>query len=261
MTSLKVINPSEFTDKSWTRPENFLFAQHDSVCPLTVKELAKAMLFMPISFIKDDNGTHLVGVQGFDHDTNYFVAADGTWRGRYLPDRYSVHPFTLARDNSDKERLLLCIDESSGLIKDNTDNEPFFGSDGEISPFINSILDSLKDIESSRAVTVKICESLIRLNLIKPWELKVQDGETSKSVEGLYCIDESTLISLDSDQFISLREIGALPLIYCQLLSMQHAAELARFSNIDSDPRVKALADEIGLTQDDGGNALNFDHL
>ena len=65
---------------------------------------------------------------------------------------------------------------------------------------------------------------------IKERAIKLKSDQGEVPVEGLFRIDEQALNILDKDDFEEVRQAGALPLIYCQLLSMQHLLALAQFA-------------------------------
>ena len=85
--------------------------------------------------------------------------------------------------------------------------------------------------------------------------------EGTKRVGGLFCIDEAALNTLSDETFVELRQSGALPIIYCQLLSMQRISELAQFaqakSKAESTPPSKVLNLD-GVNMD--GN-ISFENL
>lgn len=256
MKNLLPINKSTFADKSWTRSANYLFTANDSACSLSAQELPKAAMCMPTAFMSSEAGFSLVAVLGLQSDTNFFVDPDGNWTGKYVPAQYRVYPFVLARNESEEDQLVFCIDSESGLLKENSSDEAFFDNDGELTPFLKQLMEFLAEVNANNQLALSLCKQLNEFGIIKPWKIQVEMADETKNVEGLYCIDEPALHELSSEKFAELRESGALLLVYCQLLSMQHAIELVQFAQGKSQLPVD---DSISANVSNG--SLNFDNL
>lgn len=67
--------------------------------------------------------------------------------------------------------------------------------------------------------------------VLEPWEIKVKKGDGIQSVEGLYRVNEGKLNKLPAEEFMLLRDSGALVLAYCQLLSIRNNQTLGRLSS------------------------------
>jgi len=217
------ITQTDFAEQRWQRIPNYNFAANDSMCPLVVQELPQAQLSLPIGFARIKEQYAPVALQGLKASSNALVDSQGQWTGRYIPAAYRSYPFALA--NSDDDQKILCFDQDSGLLSDN-EGESFFDEKGDPSIAVQKIMEFLVQVAANRDVTQRICKLLDQHQLIQPWliTLKHDDGETP--IEGLYRIDEAALNALDKETFDDIRRAGSLPLIYCQLLSMQHLQAL-----------------------------------
>jgi hypothetical protein len=244
VANLKVITKTEFTKKSWKRNPDYFFSAKDTICPLGAAELPLAAMCMPLAFSTIDGEYSVVAVQGLQQGVNFFVDAEGKWIGRYIPVAYRGHPFALANNPAKKGELVLCIDSDNGLLIDDDTGEPFFDEDSEPTHSMRETFKFLSYSAAALKAATLICNSLSEHGLLKPWEVKCG----SKKIAGLYCIDEDALDELPSDAYAELRVAGAIPVIYCQLLSMQQISSLTLFS------QQKEEADS--LRQD---NELNFD--
>jgi hypothetical protein len=84
-------------------------------------------------------------------------------------------------------------------------------------------------------------------------------------VEGLYRIDEVALNALSAEPFQEVRAAGALPVAYCQLLSMQHLAVLGELAKAKAEAASRALpvnaAGELDLEFMNDGPMLDFSRL
>lgn len=276
------ITADNFRGKSWKPSPDLRIAAQDAVCALTVQELPNAIMSMPTAFIKLEDQFNLVAVQSLQAGSNYFVSPSNTWLGGYVPAIYRSFPFALLQNESDESQLVLCIDEDSNLIEDNDEHESFVienveaeGEEGEeqtevaadgegkaeLSPALKDVLEFLTHLNAGRNSSRKIIHAVNEHKLIKPWELQIQLETGPQNVEGLYCMDEQAFNQLSDDEVLALKNAGALPLIYCQLLSMSHVAKLAQFANVKSKEESEPAATELdldGLT-DDG--SLSFDNF
>lgn len=237
MANITPITKTNFVDKSWRRHGSYGFAAKDTVAPLVMQELPKAAMVQPIGFILDKERRAIpVAVQGVQPGSNLLVTPEGKWRVAYIPAIYRGYPFSLGTTEDGQQ--LLCIDEDSGQVIDG-EGESFFTEDGEPSKAITDILKFLVQVEKNRRQTRTICHALQQHELIQPWPIKIKSGEQESPVEGLYRIDEQKLNELDKDSFETVRQSGALPLIYSQLLSMQHLPNLAKLA-AQLEPQKKA---------------------
>lgn len=228
MSKFQPISRNLHARQRWQRYRNFYFAAQDTVVTLVVQEFPRAQLALPIAFVQVDNAFIAVAVQGLKPGKNLFVSPDGRWLADYIPAAYRGYPFRLANTETGQE--VLCIDEDSGLITDDPDGEAFFNEDGSPAKVVADILNFLTRVQANRQVTERICAVLQKHQLIQPWSIKVQGEQGEQNIQGLYRIDEAALNALPAEAFIELRQTGALPVAYCQLLSMQHLPKLGRLA-------------------------------
>lgn len=225
MANIKPVTRSAYTDKRWQRYTSYAFAAADAIVPLVMQELPRAQLTLPIGFAIKDEQAYPVAVQGLQPGINLLVGTNGRWLGAYVPAAYRGYPFVLADTEDGKQ--VLCVDEDSGLISDSA-GEEFFTPEGEPAKAIEDILAFLQQVYQERQRTLHICSVLHKHNLIQPWTIQVKAGSEEKHIEGLYRIDEKALNLLEYEAYREVSKAGALPLAYCQLLSMQHLQNLAR---------------------------------
>ncbi len=217
-------------------------------------EIPKAALHMPIAFCRIGGSFELIAVQGLEPDCNYLVDSSGNWLGGYIPELYQNYPFSLA--SSDNQQVL-CIDTDSDLISDN-EGYPFFFDD-QPSSEIQEILKSLSKFTSNHLITKQMCKMLEQFELLEIWPISVKKEEREVAVSGLYRVAESKFNTLPAESLIKLRDKGALPLIFCHLLSMQNLALIAQWSKpFDSSSRVP---EELSFNLPENGGNINFDGL
>lgn len=219
---------SQFTGKRFLRPSNYRFAAKDTIAALVAQEFPKAALSLPIGFVAIGDGFAPVAVLGLQSGQNLFVSLEGRWLGGYIPAIYRGYPFLLA--DVEQGRQVLCINDAHGAVSE-TEGEVFFGVDEQPTEAIKDILNFLNQVASNRLGTMKVMAVMQKHQLIAPWPIKLQSGaQREQIVEGFYRIDEVALNNLPAAAFEEVRQAGALSLIYCQLLSMQHLPTLGKLA-------------------------------
>ena len=168
----------------------------------------------------------LLAITSLRSDSNLFVGADGRWLTDYVPASLRAYPFMLVKPD-DSNDLVLCVDEESDLVLEAGQGEAFFDVEGTSSQALKDVMSLLSNIERSRIVTQVAVDALQSEGLIQAWPLNIQTGEQTLAVNGLYRIDEAGLNALPEDSFLRLRKVGALPVAYAQLLSMNQLAQLS----------------------------------
>jgi len=264
MTELAAITTERHAGKMWKHVTYYAFAAERTVIPLVGAELSKVAPAMPAGFIKLDAGYQLVAITSLQPGINLYVAPDGKWLGAYIPAALRAYPFQLAQQEGAGE-FMLCIDEASGLVVENTeDGNAFFDDQDQPTQGIKDILDFLTAIKASRDATEGAVNALADAGLIMPWKINLKQGEKVVPVEGLFSIDEAALNKLDDEDFLAVRKAGGLALAYAQLLSMNQLAVLERLGELQGQilEQQAATAEAANLTgfslgEDEG--SLMFD--
>ena len=264
MTELAAINPERHAKKVWKKVTDYAFAAEQTVIPLVGAELSKAVLAMPTGFIKLDVGYQLVAITSLKPGTNLCVAPDGKWLSGYIPAALLGYPFKLAQHEGAGE-FILCINEASGLVVENTeDGNAFFDDQDQPTQGIKDILDFLTQIEASRDVTEGAVNALADAGLITPWEINLKEGEKVVPVDGLFRIDQAALMKLDDEGFLAVRNARGLALAYAQLLSINQLVVLERLGELQGQILEQQAANSeaanltgFSLSEDEG--SLMFD--
>jgi hypothetical protein len=263
MTELAAISPERHGQKVWKHVSGYAFAATDTAIPLVGVELSKVAPAMPIGFIKQEGGYQLVAITSLQPGTNLYVAPDGEWLGAYIPAALRAYPFKLGQQES-AENLILCINEASGLVVDNTEyGNAFFDDQDEPTQGIKDILNLLTEVEANRAVTQRTVNALADAGVITPWAINLKQGEKVVPVEGLFQVDEAALNKLDDEDFLTVRKAGGLSVAYAQLLSINQLAVLERLGEIQGQILEQTANSEaanltgFSLAEDEG--SLMFD--
>lgn len=253
MSNFQAVSTTTHADKRWKRYDSYNFAAKDLVIPLVAQEFPHALMHMPVGFIKQEDDFVPVAILGLQSGQNLFVAPDGRWIGSYIPAAYRIYPFQLA-NSTDGQRVLV-IDDDSGLVVDSGSNEGevFFDEDGNPARALQDVLDFLVQLQGYKELTQSMSAVLAGHKLIHPWPITIQSEAGERKIEGLYRIDEAALTALPEEAFADLRRAGALPIAYCQLLSMQHLQTLGKLA--------EAHNNTGQLEPDVAGGELNLDFL
>ena len=225
MSSIHVVSKERHAGKRLQRYTSYAHTAGDAVAPLALDEIARACVAMPIAFMAAKGGGVPVGLLGLEPGRNLLVADDGHWLADYIPAAYRSHPFALGATKEGEP--VLCVLEDSGLLSDSV-GEPLFDESGERAPFLTDVLNFMIDVATRRQAAQRVCNVLQKHRLMQPWPIKRQTDAGEQVFEGLFRIDKTVLNQLSSDAFHELRVAGALPVVYCHLLSMQHLPKLAQ---------------------------------
>lgn len=250
MSKYEVVSKTIHSNKNWRPFTDFLFASGDLICPIALSEITKAVLDLPIAFTQKNENIELCVVLGVGQKRNYLVDEEGGWTGKYVPAIYRSYPFGITNDD-----LSLCI-EGSNLCSP-AEGEMIFNKDGEPTERIKNILGFLSGLHSNMQLTNRLCSFLYEEELIEPWTIQINNDDGQAKIEGLFRINEKKFNSLESEKLLEVRDKGALPLIFCQLLSMQNLEKLV---NTAYRKEFKGQApEELPFDMSNDNGSLNFD--
>ena len=212
---------------------------------------------VPIAFFRQDDKTFVVMLQGLEPGTNLLVSSKGHWQGRYIPEKYQIYPFLMARNESGEK--VLCIDESAGTLLPDGDlsGELFFDGLGQPSEKIGKVVAFLSEHGENADIALEICRELEDLELLEPWEIKAQLPGKQINVSGLFRINEPRLNALGPEDLLRLRDSRALAVAYCQLFS---TANLDRLIRVASE-RESGGDDSYSLANTESSGSLSFDNI
>jgi hypothetical protein len=249
------ITPEIHSNKYWQRYTSYSFASSTQYAPLLLAELPRAMQAMPVAFAQEQGRMYLVGVLGISQGENLFVNQKGKWMGAYVPSSFRSYPFKLGKVEQNK-KMVLCIDEESGLISDEQ-GEPFFDPNGTLATPTRKVMEFLKKVEQNRSVTQRAVDALAQAEVLSPWQPKIKVGDAERHLPGMLRLDEDKLSSLDNQEFINLRKAGALRIAYAQLFSMGNIGVLKKLADFRKQEKAKVQ----GQTEPDLEKLFGEDEL
>jgi hypothetical protein len=231
MVKIVPVDRERHARKGWRRPQGYDFAASDVLAPLGGSEFAQAVLAMPIGFVEKSSHYVPVALLGLTKGTNLFIGPGSQWLGGYVPSLLRTYPFSLVRQEESDETIL-CVDEDSGLIVDEGEEnvEKFFEADGSPSAISYTLKNVLRRIERDQIETDLAVSALAEAGVIKPWPLTAAAGNQQVRVNGLHQIDELALNALSDATFIKLRKASSLVIAHGQLLSVGQVSVLSQLS-------------------------------
>ena len=229
--------------------------------PVYGAEVSRLALQFPLGFVRQGEGFALHLLCSIAAELgNAFITEEGKWLGAYLPAIIRQRPFTII-PNEQGEKVV-CIDEESTLLGDN--GSPLF-EDGEPTEFLNAMIGFLEQLHVNGLGTQKAIDLMASFDLIVPWEIKVKQSEEKEvPVEGVFKIDEVKLNQLDDSNWLALKNVGAMPVIYGQLLSMHNLGTLIQILKHKVNKRSSKPITTDNLQTffgEDENDALNFDGI
>jgi hypothetical protein len=74
--------------------------------------------------------------------------------------------------------------------------------------------------------TNEFCKYMVAHNMLTPLNMRVQQADQVKNINGCYVINEERLNSLSVERFVELRDKRYLPAIYAHLVSLAQVERL-----------------------------------
>lgn len=207
---------------------SYAFAQKQAIVPLVGVECAQAVHNFPIVFAPYADSYVLMGLLSLQPERNLFVSTEGKWRGNYVPAIFRQYPFAVGLPAEGGEPIL-CVDADAGLISE-TDGQPLYDIEGNPSEILRKVIEFVGELERNRAATIRAVNVLAKHNLIVPWDITLQHPQGPQKVNGIFRVDEAAMNALPGEDFLELRQTGALPIAYAHLLSLNCLDILVRLS-------------------------------
>jgi hypothetical protein len=210
-------NHGELGVRAAARPFNF--CSKVRAIPLTVSEIAEASRHFPVVFGSQEDMQPLA-IVGLLDDVNLFVDEDGNWDPyAYVPGYVRRYPFGLAAE-SGGDRFALVIDAGFEGV-DRAASRKLF-SDGQLSDLSKQALEFTKTYETDRRLTEQVFKSVKELDLItgQTAQYTPSGAQAPQPFAQYWGVDEKKLIGLSDEEFLKVRKLNVLPVLYAHLLSL-----------------------------------------
>lgn len=237
---------------------NYAFAAKAVCAPVQLNELSSAVASYSLMFIKYStvDRFQLIVLLGLETGSNLFVDYRGNWMpGVYVPACFRCYPF-IVKQLADEEprRWAFGFNKESGLYRECPNQEAgdvrFFDEEGNVLPYLQDIINLCAVSTSQQGLTQFAVDALAASGLLEVWDFAKEAPDGKKPlIDGLYRINEQTLMSLDATKLKELQAVHALHLAYAQLLSTQRFKLLKKLYNArvsaDVMPPNKAAVDML----------------
>jgi len=190
-----------------------------------VNEFPQLLVHYPILFSKDaKTGEFYCGVMlGFDEGENLFLEE---WR-----DLRFYRPLGLQRVPFYAHGPEVAIDLDHPRVGV-ADGKPLFTEHGQPTRYLQSIIWAFQDLAPGIEISRCFITRLLELNLIEPLDIEVEfDDGRILNCEGLYTINQDSLMALPDAAVVELYRRGYMRLIHYMIGSLKQIPALASKKN------------------------------
>ncbi|KRF02362.1 multidrug transporter [Frateuria sp. Soil773] len=207
------------------------FAAGAHSVPLTGVEFPVAARDLPILFAGQDIAdAGPMALLGMRQNENLLVDANGQWEANvYVPAFVRRYPFVLAEKPADQEGddFTVFLDEAfEGFGSE--EGERLFKEDGSDSEVLANAVGFLGEFQQHVGRTQWFMQKLREHDLLEPRNIRLQKGEKSINLNGLFVVNEEKLRQLDEKTTHEFLKEGVLGWIYAHLLSLANIDRMAQ---------------------------------
>ena len=216
---------------------DYAFSAAVNAVPLMAVEILRAVTEYAVVFVAAGEDVMPAVVLGVKGEQNLYLGPDGQWNAKYIPAFIRRYPFVFSA-SEDNATLTLCVDEQYPGLNTEGRGQRLFADDGQPSPYVNQVLEFLKEYQAQFVRTQVLGKRLKELDLLEPMQAKVTtpNGATL-SLNGFMATNRDKLRALSPEQLATLARTDELELLYLHLYSMRN------FNDV-KDRLIGTLADE-----------------
>lgn len=220
------LSSERHAQRFWRRFTSYDFARDLRHVPLVLAEVEAVAAAMPVVFASDAEGVGPVALLRLvPGGKTPFVSPAGLWLATYVPSILRVHPFSARPAGGG--RMMLMVDEDSGLVTDSPGDEPFFDASGAPSPPVAELVEFFRQREASARRSRAAAEGLAALGLLAPFRPEGAEAPPD-SWDGLQVIDRARFDAVEDSAHLELRRLGAVALAHAHFVSMAQVPWLLR---------------------------------
>ncbi|MGM0986216.1 MAG: SapC family protein [Pseudomonadota bacterium] len=221
-TRPETLNPEAHRGLRFSRNQPFDFAREAMLLPLAASELAQAAREMPIVFPKGEGAPQ--ALVGLEPGHNLHVKETGHWQGRYVPACLKAYPFRLARygeaENEADQQFVVQIDRAARHF-DTPDGERLIDDQGGPAPLVKQAQKALMTLLRETRRAEQQVAQLDAHGLLADQHVLINRGtEQERALTGFRVVDVKALAALEGEALATLRDSGALALLYAHRLSL-----------------------------------------
>ena len=251
----ETLHPEIHRELRFSRNQPFDFAGETMLLPLAASELFQAAREMPIVFPKGPGAPQaLVGLQP---GHNLHVQESGHWQGRHVPACLKAYPFRLARhgeaENEAEQRFVVQIDRAARHF-DTLDGEPLIDEQDKPAALLQRVQKALLMLYQDSRRAERQVAALDQHGLLVDQHILINQGtEHERALTGFRVVSVEALAALSGEALATLRDSGALALLYAHRLSL---------TNLKDGLLAQAASDAANLDEVFGGDddfSFDFD--
>jgi hypothetical protein len=216
-----------------TSSSDFRRFKDQHLIPVIAQDFSSLATEFPIVFVKNvETGQFIaVAMMGIRNGINLYCQ-DEHWSAPVFPLGFTNAPLSLVKRNENSDEVVVCIDESSNLVSEET-GKALFNDQGEKTSYLKQRAQTLLNIAENNVQTQTIVKLFADKNLLVRRQLNVNLAAEKEpfTIDGIYTIDEQILNELNNEDFEQLRTKGLLPLVYAHLNSLHQIARLTMKQN------------------------------
>ena len=202
--------------------DSYAFSAGVNAVPLMAVEFPRASAEYAIVFAADGDDVMPTVVLGVRNEQNLYLSADAQWKANYIPAFIRRYPFVFS-SSADGKSLTLCIDESHPGVNRDGRGSPLFGADTKPTPYVDKVLEFLKEYQIQFDRTRQFGRRVKELGLLEPMQADVTTPKGEKlTLGGFLVVSRDKLRALGSDALQKLASNDELELLYLHLASMRN---------------------------------------
>lgn len=228
----------------WRRFTSYDFARKLRDCSVVADEILPAAAAFPIVFKSFGQGIEPVALLSMSSEhSSPFVSDDGRWLACYVPFALRCFPFCSGPGLTETAKPRLFVDEASGLLTDDAQDEPFFVNE-QLTKDLREAGSFLAAQHAARLGTQDLCKQIDRQDLF----VELDHYEGIPVPDGSLTVDPQRLRCLPAPQVSDLMASGALRLIHAHHVSLSHCAWLSQAQRrVGAAPQQKLAPASAGL--------------
>jgi hypothetical protein len=206
--------------------DNYAFSAGVNAVPLMAIEFLRAATEYAIVFTAEGDDVMPAVVLGVRNEQNLYLTPDAHWKADYIPAFIRRYPFVFSSSN-DGQSLTLCIDETHPGVNREGRGQALFDADGKPTPYVEKVLEFLKEFQAHFERTRLFGRRLKELALLEPMQANVTTPKGDKlTLSGFMVVSRQKLRELSGEALSQLARTDELELLYLHLYSMRNFNEV-----------------------------------
>jgi len=236
MANHDILDNKNHKDIKVTTHFNDEFSENTNSALIFPNEIKEAQHDYPILFIKNPETGQFqtVVLLGLVAEENLYI--NNGWQASYIPAMINKGPFTICYEEKEEDgkkvkQPIVAIDMDSPRVNKES-GEPIFLDDGQASPYLQQVNQSLKTIHDGSQLSQQMFKAFLKHDLIEPVALNIElnNGE-KRSISGNYTIHSEKLAQLDGAALEQLNQVGFLSLAFAVSASLSNVKKLVDIKN------------------------------